>query len=112
VAESIKFKYVKSNFFRVSHVDGGIGGLTPNGNIFFSAYSQRGALPDFSIQELTTEGALGKQIEQEGADGVVRELEVGLVVNRQTALEIAQWFANQVKALDAATEERKGGTKK
>ena len=42
---SVKFHYIKSNSFRVLHVDGSLGGITPGRNIFVSLFSERGALP-------------------------------------------------------------------
>jgi len=43
---SIKIHYHKANFFRVVHVDGVFGGITPSRNIFVSLYNQRTPLPD------------------------------------------------------------------
>ena len=43
--EQLEFHYIKSNQFRVIHVDGGIGSITPKGFIHFALYSERLAIP-------------------------------------------------------------------
>jgi hypothetical protein len=92
---SIKFYHEKGNFFRVIHVDGAIGGLTPTRDVFMSLYSQRAAIPKVIEQSLTTVGQLGAEVGREGKSGIFRELEVGVVVTPATARQIATWLMQQ-----------------
>ncbi len=43
--DRIKFHYLKSCDFKVVHVDGVFGGLTPSGDIFVTVFNQRPPLP-------------------------------------------------------------------
>lgn len=92
---TIKFYHEKGNFFRVVHIDGAIGGLTPTREIFMSMYSQRIAIPKIIEQRLSLEGQLGEEVAREGKTGVFRELEVGVVLTATTARQIAQWLIQQ-----------------
>src|ERR1700733_53208 len=92
---TISFFHEKGNFFRVIHVDGAIGGLTPTRDIFMSLYSQRVAIPRIIEQRLSIEGKVGEEVKREGKNGIFRELEVGVVLTPTTARQIAQWLIQQ-----------------
>jgi hypothetical protein len=94
---SLKFYHEKGNFFRVVHVDGAIGGLTPTRDIFMSLYSQRIAIPKVIEQRLSLDGAVGEELRREGKDGIFRELEVGVVLTPTTARQIAEWLNQQAR---------------
>ncbi len=57
---SIKFYFEKAKLFRVVHVDGAIGGITPTRDVFVSLYNQRIALPQIIEQAISPEGKLGE----------------------------------------------------
>lgn len=103
---SIKLHHEKGNFFRVIHVDGAIGGITPTREIFMSLFSQRAAIPKVIEQALTTEGQLGAEVGREGKSGIFRELEIGVVLTPTTARQIATWLTQQatIAELGAPTE--------
>ena len=95
----IKFRYVKSNYFRVVHTDGAMGGFTPQGNLFVSLYSERAPLPDATVQAIE-EGKLGKELlehRQGGTEGITRELEVGLSMNLSVAKSLVEWLKERIE---------------
>lgn len=96
IPSQIKLYHEKANLFRVIHVDGAIGGITPTREIFMSMYSQRIAIPKMIEQALTPEGHLGAEVSREGKSGIFRELEVGTVMSPAVAKQIAQWLLQQV----------------
>jgi hypothetical protein len=100
---TIKFYHEKGNFFRVIHVDGAIGGLTPTRDIFMSLYSQRIAIPKIIEQRLSLEGKVGEELKREGKDGIFRELEVGVVLTPTTARQIAEWLNQQATLAEQTT---------
>src|SRR5271157_2184176 len=106
---SIKFHYIKANLFRVIHVDGAIGGITPNRGIFVSLFSERSALPKMIEQELLPNGTLGeeKTVVQysEGKEGLVRDMEIGVMLSVDVAQKIAEFLNNQVKILKQSSPE-------
>ena len=103
---SIKFHYIKGNFFRVIHADGAIGGITPSRDIFVSLFSERAALPKMIEQTVKLDGSLGDEVAREGKDGIVREVEVGIVLSLNAAQLIADWLHNQVKVLKESRPEQ------
>jgi hypothetical protein len=100
---SVKFHYIKGNFFRVVHADGAIGGLTPSRDIFVSLFSQRSALPKMIEFAVLPNGNLGSETGREGKDGIVREVEIGIVMSATTARELATFLLEQVEAFKEST---------
>ena len=94
----IKFFYEKGKYFRVAHVDGAIGGLTPARSIFVALFSQRSALPQTVEQQITPEGKLGTVIETMGKHGIFREMEIGIVVTPEVAEELAAFLQQHARA--------------
>ena len=90
--DKVKFHYLKSNYFRVIHVDGIFGGLTPTGDIFASFFSQRPPIPTLTVQPVKESGELGDELMSERAarDGLVREMEIGVTMRP----ELAETFIN------------------
>jgi hypothetical protein len=102
---AVKFHYIKGNFFRVIHADGAIGGTTPSRSIFLSLFSERGALPKVIEQAINADGSLGVEVGRETKDGVVREIEVGVMLNARAAKGIAEWLLKQAEILEASEPE-------
>lgn len=99
----IRFSYLKSNSFRVIHVDGALGGPTPSGYIHMTLYSERAAIPQQTEYEITAEGTLGKEVTdlRVGRDGIVRELEVDAIMNVATARALHEWLGTRLEQLTA-----------
>jgi len=99
--KKIIFNYIKANNFRVIHVDGGIGGFTPTGDIFLSLYSQRQPIPQVTVQEVREDNTLGDELisERVGRAGLVREVEVGVAMRLEVAEEIAKWLNERISEL-------------
>lgn len=95
---SIKFFYEKAKLFRVIHVDGAIGGLTPTRDIFVSLYNQRTALPQTVEQNITPDGKLGTVTDTQGKHGIFREMEIGVVMTPEVAGQIAEFLMNNARA--------------
>jgi hypothetical protein len=95
----VKFFYLKNPQFRVVHVDGGLGGVTPRGLIHLAVYSERPAIPQAHVQDITPEGKLSPPHAAEGKEGIVRELDVDLMMSKQTATEIRDWLTTKLTEL-------------
>jgi hypothetical protein len=102
---AVKFHYIKGSGFRVVHADGVIGGITPNRGIFLSLFSERAAIPKMIELAVNADGSLGDEKSREGREGVVREIEVGVMLNKQTAKDIATWLLKQARILDESKPE-------
>jgi hypothetical protein len=95
---SIQFHHVKSNYFRVIHVNGAFGGFSPDGSVFMAIYSERPTLPDVTVQTVESTGQLGAEIieQRKGREGIVRELEVGLSMDIKTARSLVKWLEERI----------------
>ncbi|HLJ90506.1 MAG TPA: hypothetical protein VKZ53_27100 [Candidatus Angelobacter sp.] len=107
---SVTFRYVRSNFFRVIHIDGGYGGLTPSGGIFFSVYNDRTPTPDETVQLINEDGTLGPELIEKTKvkEGVEREVEACILMNVQTAKAVLVWLEERVKMAEALNKEHQG----
>jgi hypothetical protein len=101
--ETIDFHYQKGNEFRVLHVDGVYGGLSPDGYINMSVYNQRRPIPQKVVHEIDDQ-ELGdeREEERESKEGVVREVEANIVMDVNTAIALRNWIDEKLEeALDA-----------
>ena len=102
---TVRFFYVKNALFRVVHVDGAIGGVTPRGLIHMAVFSERPAIPQSSEQEITAQGTLGAERGKEGKEGIVRELDVDLILSKQSATDLRDWLSARLKELEGVEME-------
>jgi hypothetical protein len=111
---TLEVHYNKSNFFRVIHMDGCIGGLSPRGFIHCNFYSERYAIPLKSELTLGPDRPVERTTEQKS--GMVRELEIDVIMDINAALSFYVWFGKQLEQLrrqinipDADWEQAKAG---
>ena len=104
----INFHYIKANQFRVIHADGVHGGLHPRGNIQMSFFSERVPIPKRVSHEIDEDGKLGKEIvsERETRDGIVREVEVGVVMGVSEARSLVKWLQQKIRAYEKLHRDR------
>jgi hypothetical protein len=99
-ATPVKFFYLKSQQFRVIHADGAIGAVTPRGLIHCSFYSERPAIPQTQSHEISPEGKLSDPLSSDGKEGFVREIDVDVMMTKQTAIELRAWLDLQLAMLE------------
>ena len=98
----LRIEYIKSNLFRVVHVDGAIGGTTPRLELFINFYSERFPIPRVLTYEMSPEGAPAREIieDRESKEGIIRESEVGLILDLAVATSLLQWLGEKVTELE------------
>jgi len=103
---SIRYDYLKSNLYRVVHADGIVGGLTPGGTLIFSVFNERTPIPQqvshaIEVNEETSSMALGDEIvsERVSRQALVREVEVGVIMDYRTAVLLRDWLSQQLEKL-------------
>lgn len=106
VADNIIFHYLKPSDYRTFHIDGAVGGPTPRGGLFISFYLERSPIPQTTTHELTKQEGLGQEIARTGKDGVIREIECGVVMNLEAAKALSQWLEIQIQKLEQLTQPR------
>ena len=101
---------IKSPFFRTVHADGLFGGVTPHGYIQMSFWNERAPIPQIIEHEIESNGTLGKEIEASriGKTGLVREVDVDVIMNLETAIAVKKWLDEKITVLMTAVEEMKG----
>jgi hypothetical protein len=105
-SQKVQFHYIKSTLFRVAHVDGAIGGVTPSGLIHCAVYSERPAIPQ--ITEHPVEGnVMGEPEIIQGRTGIVRELEIDLMMSREKAAELRDWLSQRISEFDSVIAKAK-----
>lgn len=106
----VTFNYIKSNFFRVLHVDGVTGGVMPSSDIYMNLYSERFSIPKKLVYELDSEGSLAHEIveERDDLDSVIREIDVSAVISIETAKELVEWLQSMIALAEGEEEEQEG----
>jgi hypothetical protein len=105
--DGVKFWFLKSQQFRVIHVDGAIGGVTPRGLIHAAVYNERAAIPQSTYQKLSSDGMLGETVSVESKEGIIREVEVDMMMSKQTAIEFRDWLSARIAELEGLEAEVK-----
>ena len=104
----IVFDYIKGNLFRVIHCDGVIGGVTPSGNLHMAFFSERPAIPRTQVHSRNEMGTLGPPIPErsEGRPGVVREMDIDVVISPRAVDALVDWLNQQKERLASYEIER------
>jgi hypothetical protein len=95
--------YIKSNHYRVIHVDGAHGGVTLRGLIEVNLYSERATIPQTTALQVHPDGRIGEEIKSEivSRSGLIREVEVGAVMDLATARALLVWLQDKIDALES-----------
>jgi hypothetical protein len=101
-----RFDFIKSNYFRVIHIEGVFGGSSPHGLINMAVFNERWPIPKQITHEFT-EGKSGKEIERASRDAIVREVEAQLVMNVQTAKTICKWLQGKIDDIEKQNKGKK-----
>ena len=106
-SKRIQFAYRESRSYRTIHVGGAFGGINTSGDIFAGIFSVRPHLPNSSFVDIDEAGtALGGE-QHETTPGMVREVEVGLLMDLETAKAIRTWLNEKITTLESAIEQHK-----
>lgn len=117
IATELVFHYEKGNHFRVIHVDGGHGGVSPDGqSLILSVYAERRPIPKKEVFDVDENGVLVQpRKSKDERTGIFREVEATLVMNPTTANAIKDWLIKYLdlqRVVSAEVEERKARTRK
>lgn len=92
----VNFHYQKSGQYRVVHADGAWGGLTPKLGVFLAFFSERPPIPTLITHSVTSKGELGPEIAQEVKEGLLREVEVGVILDEAVARSLVSWLQDRL----------------
>jgi hypothetical protein len=105
----VRFDYIKSASFRVIHVDGVVGGLTPRLDVHMDFWSERFPIPQQVVHRVNADGNLGDEIkpERKTREAIVREVEAGVVMDLDTARAFRDWLNDRIAEIEQVLAERK-----
>lgn len=114
--KQFKADYIKSNHFRVVHADGAFGGLTPRGYIQMEIWSERQPIPKQATYRIVQEGdgpVTGEEIRDARIvrDAIVREVEVGIVLDIPLARSLVEWLKGRIAAFEKLDRSELSGKK-
>jgi hypothetical protein len=103
VPSRLLYHWIKSGLFRVVHADGAYGGISSRGFLHFALYNERAAIPRVSERDITVseDGSVsaGPERTTDSREGLVREVEVEIMMDYRTAVEFLEWFEQKVGIL-------------
>ncbi len=110
----VKFDYIKSQYFRVIHADGAIGGVTPSGFIHFALYSERAAIPRQITHLIKPDGSLGERVMEKtvSRETIVREMDVDVILSVPVAESLRKWLEEKIeeaKTIQAKSKKKSKG---
>ena len=88
--------YIKSTGYRVIHCDGALGAITRQGILSMALYSERIRLPDKSVLEFDSEQQTVKERAVGKHRGIVREIEVQVMLSLESADAMRAWLEERV----------------
>src|SRR5690606_1864207 len=87
---SVPVHMIKSQHFRVTHCDGAFGGITPDRkSIHVCLFNTRAAIPTEILYAVNEQGEVSNEISRTTRGGLVRELEIDVVFDPDTAETVA-----------------------
>jgi hypothetical protein len=104
--KTVDVNYIKTAGYRSYYVDGIFGGVTPTLMIYMELFLQRQVTPQIIEHEVGPEGRLGKELKRVGKQGIVREIEAGIVMNLETAKILRNWLDDRIKQLDRIIDKK------
>jgi hypothetical protein len=96
--QDLKFKYEKSEFFRTIHVDGVWGCVTPNMGIQIAFWNERFPLPNLVEYRVLEDGSI-EEFSRDIPDTIIREVEVSLAFDVETAEMLIDWLSERVEEI-------------
>jgi hypothetical protein len=105
--DEVAFDYIKTSDFRITWVDGAIGGPTPRGNVHVALYAERPAIPRrqvFKLDPMTS--LIGPLMPEKTITRMayVREMPCDLMMTPAVARTLGEWLIQQADLMT------KGGT--
>ena len=104
--KEITFHYIKANDFKTAFATGIFGGITVNGKLNIDFYTERIAIPDSQTIEVINRTTLGEPIIDKTVSkkGVIREVQVGVLMDIEAAKLLAKWINETLEKLQPPTK--------
>jgi len=97
MSDKIVFTYIKNGNYGNHYANGVIGGLMPKGELQMDFFIERRVIPQTVTHEISEEGQLGKQIDITSKEGIIREIECGIIMPIVAAQALYQWLGQRIE---------------
>jgi hypothetical protein len=104
IPRRIDFHYLKHPEYRSYHADGAVGSPTPKGGIHITFYLERSPIPLKTTHEVGEDGKVGRIIASEGKVGIIRELQLGVVMDLDCATAVRDWLSERISEIKKRNE--------
>ncbi len=93
----VETHYIKNHDFKTIEGSGIFGGLTNNGKINVNFFTDRAPIPKKIILEIDPlTGKIIQEIERDSKEGIIREVQFGVLLNIDTAKNIVEWLTQKI----------------
>jgi len=89
--------FIKTADYKTIQVTGAWGGVLGNGVLNLNLFTERIPIPQRIVLEVDTDGKTVKEKYKEGKTGIVREVQVGILMDYQTTKNIYEFLGNSIK---------------
>lgn len=102
--QTITFHMIKSPGCQTHQVDGVIGGFTPSDGVFLEFFTERGTIPQTVTYQLNADGSLGNVIGKTGKDGIVREIQTGVILDLDGLKSLYDRIGSMIEQLEKGSD--------
>lgn len=101
---TITFHLIKTPSYHTHHVDGVIGGFTPNDGVSLEFFTERGTIPQTVTYQVNADGTLGTMVGKTGKEGIVREIQTGVILDLEGLKSLHEQIGQMIEQLENGSE--------
>ena len=91
-SEEVDIRFETSDDHMTVYANGVYGGMTSRGDMHMDFVTDHSERPDKQSFKINKDGSLGRQVDEEGGDDVIRERQVSVFLKPDNAFSIATWM--------------------
>lgn len=99
--KEITFHHIKSDGFKTVFITGATGGATVNSLINMNLYTDRTVIPSELTFEIDNNVKLGKEIKRVSKQGVIRDVQVGVLMDLEVAKNLIKFLNDQIAFIES-----------
>ena len=100
--EVVAFQYTYADYFRNVYSNGVWGGTNPHGEIVMNFFLEKIQPPEITKHKATESGRLELLSRDPYPDLIIREFQVGVVLNLSVARSVRDWLSDKIESMESA----------
>lgn len=93
----VETHFIKSPDFKTVQITGAWGGVLGNGIMNINLFTERIPIPQRIVLEVESDGKTIREKYKEGKNGIVREVQMGILMDYTTAKSVYEFLGNALK---------------